>query len=85
MAMTTDCTGTYDYEREEAKHCAEGYCADIEDGYYRNADEYHQAIIKERAHWAKCLDDSGMADFADEFNKRTIPYCRAAFGKEIYF
>ena len=84
MALTTDFSGTYDYEREEARDVADTICEDLRDGYFRDADEYHQRLIRERAHWAK-VRDFCMADFADEFNKRTIPLCRAAFGKEIYF
>ena len=84
MAQVTDFTGTYDYEREEARHVASGYREDMQEGYYRSVDEYHQALIKERAHWAKCLNDAGMKDFADEFNSLTIGVCRVVFGKEIY-
>lgn len=70
MAQVTDFTGTYDYEREEAKAVAESMLESWLEGYY-TPDQYHQAVIKERAHWAKCLDEQGMKDFADEFNKRT--------------
>ena len=83
MALTTDFSGTYDYEREEAAEVADTICEDLRDGYYRNADDYHQRIIKERAHWAK-IRDFNMADFADEFNKRTVHLCKAAFGVELY-
>ena len=83
MAMTTDFTGTYDYEREEAAEIADTFCEDLRDGYYRNADEYQQRVIRERAHWAK-IRDFNMADFSDEFNKRTVPLCGEAFGIEIY-
>jgi hypothetical protein len=83
MALTTDFTGTYDYEREEGAEVGDHFLEGIESGYYRNADEYQQAVIKERNHWAK---DTGfdIAGFADEFNKRTVPACLKAYGREIY-
>ena len=83
MALTSDFTGTYDYEREEAASVAESFIEGIESEFYRNADEYQQAVIKERAHWSK-FADFDMAGFADEFNKRTVPVCLRAYGREIY-
>lgn len=84
MSLTTDFTGTYDYEREEAKLIARSYCQDLECGYYENIDQYQQDIIKERNHWLKILDTNGMSDFSDEFNKLTVEKCKAVFGKEVY-
>ena len=83
MAMTTDFTGTYDYEREEACIVAESYIEGLREGYYLNADEYHRALIHEREHWLKMRDFS-MADFSEEFNRLTLPVCAEVFGKEIY-
>ena len=65
---TTDFSGTYDYEREEAKAVATRIIEDLNEGYY-NMDQFHQAVIKERAHWSRILSDEGMKDFTDEFNK----------------
>lgn len=83
MALTSDFTGTYDYEREEAAIVAESFIEGIECEFYSNADEYHQAVINERSHWSK-FADFDMAGFADEFNKRTVPVCLRAYGREIY-
>lgn len=82
MAMTTDFTGTYDYEREEARGVAESYIEGLREGYYRDIDEYHRAVIHERKHWLKMRDFS-MDDFSAEFNRLTVPVCAEVFGREV--
>lgn len=65
---TSDCTGSYDYERSEAQTAGEELLADLCSGYY-SPEQFEQAIERERTHWAKILTPEGMADFTDEFNK----------------
>ena len=52
MSLTTDFSGTYDYEQTEAKHCAEALIEDLESGYYDH-EEFLNACMKERQHWKK--------------------------------
>lgn len=82
MALTTDFSGTYDYEREEAYMVAQTYIDRLEGDEY-TPDTYQQDLIRERAHWAK-FNDFDMASFADEFNKLTIDVCMNKLGKAIY-
>ena len=41
--LTTDFTGTYDYEMEEAHHAAQYIIEDYADGYIESSDELHHA------------------------------------------
>jgi len=55
--FTTDFTGTYDYEKDEALHAARYildslYDADI------SPDELPGVLMKERAHWKKSLRET---------------------------
>ena len=52
MSLTTDFSGTYDYEQTEAKYCAEALIEDLESGYYDH-EEFLSACMKERQHWKK--------------------------------
>jgi hypothetical protein len=63
--LTTDCTGTYDYERDEATHEV--------DAFLRYASEYTGAENRARvlgiyAHWAAILTPEGLADFVAQWN-----------------
>ena len=59
--LTTDFSGTYDYEKTEAEHAAKHLLEDLRDGYY-TIEQFHEACRKERAHWAKYLDAPGSLD-----------------------
>ena len=84
MAITTDFSGTYDYEVEEAASVAQSFIEGLEEGFYSTIDQYQQELIRERAHWLK-FDDFDVRAFADEFNRRTVPVCLRVFGSEVYF
>jgi len=66
MALTTDFSGTYDYEKTEAEHAATGILEDICMGYYTDIDGVDFAVKREMAHWAKCLD-TGFSEFQGYF------------------
>lgn len=71
MALVTDFSGTYDYEREEARQEAEAFIM--------YADEYTDEenatrVAKLRAHWGHVLTPEGLADFIDEFNARSTKF-----------
>lgn len=71
MALVTDFSGTYDYEREEARNEAEHFLA-YADEY---TDEENATRIKNlRDHWKHVLTAEGMADFVDEFNKYSTKF-----------
>jgi len=65
--QTTDFTGSYDYEREEAQYVAQTMIDDAESGYQAITPEL---IAKELAHWQKCLCQQGYLDFKDELEKQ---------------
>ena len=69
--LTTDFTGTYDYEMEEAHHAAQYIVEDYTDGYIESSDELHHRINKERMHWKKCLPET-----FEDFDKHFIAYLR---------
>jgi len=55
--LTTDFTGKYDYEKEEAEHASQYILDDLQDGYL-TFDELPERIMKERLHWKKCLPET---------------------------
>lgn len=55
--LTTDFSGTYDYEKEEAAYAAQSIIEDIEDGYLQ-PDDIPQRIEKERIHWKRCIPET---------------------------
>ena len=71
--LTTDISGTYDYEREEAEHEAEYICEYIEEA---QGDEGELARIVARiektgAHWNRALGGGeSFADFVRHFNAK---------------
>jgi len=65
--QTTDFTGTYDYERDEAQHIAQTMLDDAKSGYQAITPEL---IAKELAHWHKCLCPQGYLDFKDELENQ---------------
>lgn len=70
--QTTDCTGAYDYEKEEAQHEAQTMLADLAEGYY-TPEQFEAAKARTLAHWAAALHDNGnpnsFAEFKAEFEK----------------
>jgi hypothetical protein len=79
--LTRDFSGEYDYERSEANYVAESFEDYIACEY--TADEYKGRVEKELAHWSKILTPEGLADFKDQFNKRTKNLCMTAYGQEF--
>ena len=63
---TKDFSGEYDYEREEAQAEAAQFNEYV-DEYSRT--ENIERVRKIANHWNKILDENGMAEFADEWNK----------------
>ncbi len=64
--LTTDFSGTYDYEREEAEHAADSILEDLACGYI-TPDELPDRMNRELAHWKKCIPDT-FDDFLRHFN-----------------
>ena len=71
---TSDFSGTYDYEKEEANYCATTLLNDFNDGYYTK-EQLQGVIDHERAHWMKVLNgtEGGLSDFVAEFNRIITP------------
>lgn len=55
--LTSDFTGTYDYEKEEAEESARILLEDLADGYH-TPEDFPNVIEKERKHWKKCLPET---------------------------
>ena len=77
--LTTDFTGTYDYEKDEAYNAADYLAANLLSGY--NTIEQHDvAVQRELAHWHHVLTEPGsFDDFQRHFLARlrdvaTLPY-----------
>jgi hypothetical protein len=66
--LTTDLTGTYDYEMQEAIEAANYILESLYDGEI-SPGTLPAAILKERQHWKKYLADS-FDDFDKHFNAR---------------
>lgn len=62
--MTTDFSGTYDYEKAEADHAAVYILEGIAEGEY-TLDELPKLITKELAHWAAALGGENSESFQD--------------------
>lgn len=65
MAMTTDFTGTYNYEADEA--CEEFANLIADRGDYTD-DELQARVERIAKHWRKVLDADGFSDFMLEWN-----------------
>ena len=65
MAMTTDFSGTYDYEAEEARSEFDFLMDGAED---YTTEELHARVEKLSAHWKKVLDADGFRDFMLAWN-----------------
>jgi hypothetical protein len=66
--LTTDFTGTYDYEKEEALHAANYILESLHDGEI-SPGNLPATLLKERQHWKKHLPDT-FEDFDKHFNAR---------------
>ena len=66
--LTTDFSGTYDYEKEEAINAAHSIIDNQLDGYYRSNEEFKTAIDKVLSHWKKVFNtDSQYMEFKETF------------------
>lgn len=68
--ITTDFSGSYDYEKEEAEAIAVPMFEDLQSGYY-TLEQFAAACQKEAAHWQRVLggkDSESYQDFARHFN-----------------
>ena len=65
--LTTDFTGTYDYEQEEAKHAASYILNELYDGEI-TPEQLPLKLEKERQHWKKHLPDT-FEDFDKHFTQ----------------
>ncbi len=74
--LTTDFSGTYDYEREEGEHAAQCILGDLYDGYLDYSD-LPEKMLKERQHWKKCLPDT-----FDDWNKHFTDTIEKALKEE---
>lgn len=63
--LTTDFSGTYDYEKEEAIHAAGFILEDLACGYI-TPEELPDRVNKELAHWKKCIPET-FDDFLRHF------------------
>lgn len=70
MALTTDFSGTYDYEKTEAESEAD-YFLELAAEY--TADEMSGKLAKLAEHWAKALPDT-YDDFRKHFNAKWDNY-----------
>ena len=66
--LTTDFTGTYDYEKDEALNAANYILESLHDGEI-SPGTLPEALLKERQHWKKHLPDT-FEDFDKHFNAR---------------
>ena len=70
---TTDFTGTYDYEQEEALHAAGHLLDDLACGYC-TPDGFDAKVTREQAHWRKHLPDT-----FDDFNGHFMAAIKAGY------
>lgn len=66
--LTTDFTGTYDYEKTEATYAANHILESLYDGDISPA-MLPAALLSERMHWKRHLPDT-FEDFDNHFNAR---------------
>ena len=72
IMLTKDFTGVYDYERGEAENEAQYFIEEIvPDSTPEECRVYAERIA---AHWRKCLDADGFADFSRWWNKLVTQY-----------
>lgn len=73
--LTTDFTGTYDYEKEEAEYAARYILDDFLDGTI-SFEEMEERIMKERVHWKKCIPET-----FEEFDKYFLAFIATELNK----
>ena len=67
MALTTDFSGTYDYEAGEANQEFD-YLMEIEADY--TIEEMQEKVERLQVHWLKVLGADGFRDFSAAWNQR---------------
>lgn len=67
MALTTDFSGTYDYEAGEANQEFD-YLMEIEADY--TIEEMQEKVERLQVHWLKVLGADGFRDFSLAWNRR---------------
>ena len=68
---TTDFTGEYDYEKEEAYNEADYLIENFIEGVYSEI-SFQNAIRKVMEHWKIVLDNDSYEDFVSHFNARFV-------------
>jgi hypothetical protein len=68
--LTTDFTGTYDYEKTEATYAANHILESLYDGDISPA-TLPAALLSERMHWKRHLPDT-FEDFDKHFNAQIV-------------
>jgi hypothetical protein len=66
MALTTDFTGTYDYEREEASHAVNYLRELLDDG--ESLDYVIEYKDKDLSYWKNILESESYAEFVTHYN-----------------
>ena len=67
MAMTTDFSGSYDYEKEESDS-EFSYLIELKEDYSES--ELMQKVKKTQSHWEKVLTPESMTEFKLHWNAR---------------
>lgn len=69
--LTTDFSGTYDYEKTEAESEAEYLLEGLAEGYY-SPEQFEQAKAKTVSRWAKVFakEPESLAEFLQYFHAR---------------
>lgn len=64
--LTTDFTGTYDYEKEEAAEAANYILGEYDSGFIY-PHELPVRIEKELQHWSRILETNSFSEFKEHF------------------
>ena len=64
--LTTDFSGTYDYEKTEAVHAAEILLEDLQEGYITSS-ELPARIEKTLSKWQSLLNSESFKEFESHF------------------
>jgi hypothetical protein len=75
--LTTDFTGTYDYEKTEAEHAANSLLDDLACGYC-TPEGFDFKVTKEQAHWKKYLPDT-----FDDFNTHFLAAIKTGYASAL--
>jgi hypothetical protein len=77
--LTTDFTGTYDYEMTEARMSADYILEDLASGYMTQK-ELPARVERERNHWKHVLD---TAESFDDWNTHFTKFMRIGTGVAV--